>query len=482
MKTLTLSILAVILTVNTQAQNASYELLAKTRYNYGQSITEKFIDVNNDNHLDIIKSATDYSTGDSVFYFSNDKNMNFEDSLLLDVGVRGVAFTDIDKNGSPDYVGFDQNNIFYKLNSNGVFDQKNTLKTGLNNLSSVYFTDFDNDNVADLFYLERKGESYKAGKDSCILYFLKGDGNSGYNNPQSIDTISFYNSTYGTDNISDVKIEAITKMSSNGNYHVFYSLTNWLEQIIAKEINPNGLNKQLTGTGFGLATVQDLNDDGFKDYAIDTSVYLNDQNDQFSLAPKYSLAQLIKDAKTNLNFENNYFSAFKFHKAQNGDLYAFGLNFIAQYDNQLGKMVNLNKTTTNYPQGLCYGYSTTIEEDSIRTIQFVDIDNDGREEIYFTTGYSCEGEYIYTLSTLNSAEKLNKISFEMYPNPTNGNFTLNTNGETIDIEILDNQGRIMKNILNFSSGQISIDDVTSGLYFVVIKKDNSIYTEQLIVK
>lgn len=271
-------------------------------------------------------------------------------------------------------------------------------------------------------------------------------------------------------------------MSSNGNYHVFYSLTDYLERIIAKEINPIGLNKQLTGTGSGLTTVQDFNDDGFKDYSVDTSVYLNNQNDQFFVATQYSLGQLIKNAKTNLNFENYYFSAFKFHKAKNGDLYAFGLNFLAQYDSQLGKMVNLNKTTTNYSQALCNGYSTTIEEDSIRTIQFVDIDNDGREEIYFTTSNSCDGEYIYTLSTLTTAQQLNKISFEMYPNPNNGNFTLNTNGETVNIEILDNQGRTIKSILSFYSGQISINNLSSGLYFVVVKKDNSIYIEQLIIK
>lgn len=92
-----------------------------------------------------------------------------------------------------------------------------------------------------------------------------------------------------------------------------------------------------------------------------------------------------------------------------------------------------------------------------------------------------------TLSIDNISNK--EIKFSLIPNPTSDSFTVhfdkNLNLSTLNIQIIDLQGRFVsqqKNISNNTS--ISTNSFTNGIYFVKIQDENGkeITIKKLIIK
>ena len=107
--------------------------------------------------------------------------------------------------------------------------------------------------------------------------------------------------------------------------------------------------------------------------------------------------------------------------------------------------------------------------------------------------YTESGEYEYLSSdcflevlnlTISSASlsELNRNIFSVYPNPNNGNFSINIpSEEIIEIAIFDIYGRRIKNILNPKSDFIQLN-LSSGKYIATIHtKDNRISRIPFIV-
>ena len=107
--------------------------------------------------------------------------------------------------------------------------------------------------------------------------------------------------------------------------------------------------------------------------------------------------------------------------------------------------------------------------------------------------YTESGEYEYLSSdcflevlnlTISSASlsELNRNIFSVYPNPNNGNFSINIpSEEIIEIAIFDIYGRKIKNILNPKSDFIQLN-LSSGKYIATIHtKDNRISRIPFIV-
>ena len=69
----------------------------------------------------------------------------------------------------------------------------------------------------------------------------------------------------------------------------------------------------------------------------------------------------------------------------------------------------------------------------------------------------------------------------VYPNPTNGIFTIKTSGETIEaIEVFDLLGRLMFRTNN-QSGKLNLDFLPSGTYNLAVRTGNTIATEKLVI-
>ncbi|WP_157609255.1 T9SS type A sorting domain-containing protein [Psychroflexus torquis] len=89
-----------------------------------------------------------------------------------------------------------------------------------------------------------------------------------------------------------------------------------------------------------------------------------------------------------------------------------------------------------------------------------------------------------TLGTTTPQEELAFLS--LYPNPTTGliNIDLKEAGEALEnIKIFSTDGKLVKqiNIINNSTEQIDVSDLSRGFYLVELQTANSIYVEKLIL-
>ncbi len=90
------------------------------------------------------------------------------------------------------------------------------------------------------------------------------------------------------------------------------------------------------------------------------------------------------------------------------------------------------------------------------------------------------------MATTTEVEQINNLNVNIYPNPTNGQFTIsNKENEAVNIIIKDVQGKIIRNINNLNglaTTTISIDNASKGMYLVTIESANATTTKRLIVK
>jgi len=81
---------------------------------------------------------------------------------------------------------------------------------------------------------------------------------------------------------------------------------------------------------------------------------------------------------------------------------------------------------------------------------------------------------------LNTTES-SITNFEMYPNPSNGEINLSSNS-MFDVTFYSINGEAVYSKANVNSKIVLNLDVTSGIYFVKVRQDNSTFTKKLIIK
>jgi hypothetical protein len=99
---------------------------------------------------------------------------------------------------------------------------------------------------------------------------------------------------------------------------------------------------------------------------------------------------------------------------------------------------------------------------------------------YTITGkWNTEKIWTATVDIFTSTDEINQNNFTIYPNPSNGIFTVTNNKLQItDIEIIDLAGKIIQySVIN---GQYSINK--NGIYLIKIKTETGIYTEKLVIQ
>lgn len=114
------------------------------------------------------------------------------------------------------------------------------------------------------------------------------------------------------------------------------------------------------------------------------------------------------------------------------------------------------------------------------SVQGVKIGPDGR--IWFVD-YDSDAAYRID-GSLVGIEKVDELTFEVYPNPSNGSFIVSSNKivDNAKVELLDLQGRVVySNIMNGMSHQVEVE-TEAGIYFVkVTSDDGNSKTEKLII-
>lgn len=91
--------------------------------------------------------------------------------------------------------------------------------------------------------------------------------------------------------------------------------------------------------------------------------------------------------------------------------------------------------------------------------------------------YAADIELIMNLSVTN----VNNNQIAVYPNPATNYFTLTSNENIVAVEVINQVGQIVMTLNNSDvNGNISIENLTSGLYHVKVKTNNSTYSTTLV--
>ena len=140
--------------------------------------------------------------------------------------------------------------------------------------------------------------------------------------------------------------------------------------------------------------------------------------------------------------------------------------------------------------GLGFWYSAQVEGE---TSGFLRLRKVGGSTLYvFPNDFGHYAKYSFSVGyAVGVDEQVSPHLFSIYPNPTNGMFTLtldNFTGDQIDLEIYNELGEIVyyeniqdNNPEGYLVKQISLEGVKSGIYFVRVVSDNVIHTEKIII-
>jgi hypothetical protein len=81
-------------------------------------------------------------------------------------------------------------------------------------------------------------------------------------------------------------------------------------------------------------------------------------------------------------------------------------------------------------------------------------------------------------------ESVQSVTFSIYPNPSQGQFTISSNNvlsENVSLELTDIEGRVVykENVTNFSSRSIQLDNPSPGMYFLRILVDGKMTIQKI---
>ena len=124
-------------------------------------------------------------------------------------------------------------------------------------------------------------------------------------------------------------------------------------------------------------------------------------------------------------------------------------------------------------------YQTEDQTDNIGTwIEGKGCQNNRGETLH------CPGRVVYDLSGAKNAGSLLTSSntiFEVYPNPANGNFTIQGNG-LFSYHIYNVNGSDIKKAAAIDKAEVSTQDLNSGMYLVKIHNKNQTVTRKVIIE
>ena len=112
--------------------------------------------------------------------------------------------------------------------------------------------------------------------------------------------------------------------------------------------------------------------------------------------------------------------------------------------------------------------------------------------------FTMDGTYIYAgalygtvgvwrrplteMVTVGIKENVNQIKMEIYPNPANNNFVIETNStEKQNVQVMDVNGKIVLNQIITGTSTIDANNFSEGVYNVSITSDNQKANRRLVI-
>jgi len=347
--------------------------------------------------------------------------------------------------------------------------------TGAGSNNGPAFVDINNDGDYDCF----------AGLGNGLTAYYQNNGSSTF--PAFAD---WYSNAFGIYDVGNNAKPAFADMDFDGDYDLYAGEagfqifflrntgTSFSPNFTYVSTNPGGIAN--LGGNVTPALV-DIDDDG--DFDLFTGEVYGNIYYYKNVGSKYNA--IFSGAFTNpfgLSDVGNY-SAPSFSDVDNdGDYDAF-------IGNQIGNIIFFknNGTSTDPDFGLPvtnpFGLSNVL---SYASPTFIDINNDGQEDLFVGTGNGIT--YYFQNTTVVSVEEEQNSSFvelKAYPNPVSN--MLNISGNSIDLDQAElsvysilGEKLNLSTIRNGSIASINFSDLAPGIYILVMKNDVVNYTTKII--
>ena len=432
-------------------------------------------DFDKDGFIDLL---TWDNTG-AVLIYTNNGDFTFSATTIVPFIADMYAISCIDYNNDsyPDFYTstYGENpNYLLKNNGDGTFTDV-TSQAGVEyNYAGHGLTvgDMNNDGFQDI-YVGGYNQSL-----SCKLFKNNGDG-----------TFSDITSTSGTTGYTDTRTSSFTDYNNDGyldifsSHHQFWVDQNILYHNVQNEtffdasvpmgLSYENLDEAWMGDYFGAAW-GDFNNDG--DLDLFSAGHI--QNDHYNLwknsdNPKNSIILNLKGTVSN----KNAIGAVAVLNTGTSQIYRTVNPVQGQRDGHSLRLHFGLENETTFEDITIYWPSGTEQ-----TIDFADftinavntvVENEGVTDIY--------GEIIYT----DISEIANNSDINIYPNPSNGIFTINntknSNHQTVIITDITGKIILTKN-LDIENTSINLSNQETGIYIVKILDDNKTFVQKIIIQ
>jgi len=142
------------------------------------------------------------------------------------------------------------------------------------------------------------------------------------------------------------------------------------------------------------------------------------------------------------------------------------------------RMVGITEANSIGPnESICYDYAVIYNRSGVNNIEnAVGLTSIGDQVQNFYDGevnYGCDNVVLNTIESKS-------VSFEMYPNPSNGTITLQS-GNEFDVTIHSISGAIIYENNNINSTLSLNIDVPTGIYFVTVTENEITFTKKLVI-
>lgn len=139
--------------------------------------------------------------------------------------------------------------------------------------------------------------------------------------------------------------------------------------------------------------------------------------------------------------------------------------------------VNVNVTGAYNPQTYIWSNGDTTED--LTNVSA------GIYELILTNAVGCKDTIVVTIGSQVGLDE-NQVSFQIYPNPSDGVFIIESSANSGDLlyELYDNQGRLLKRIhpTNLSYCRLDLSDQNDGIYFLRIQKGKEFQVVKIVKK
>ena len=106
--------------------------------------------------------------------------------------------------------------------------------------------------------------------------------------------------------------------------------------------------------------------------------------------------------------------------------------------------------------------------------------SNGNYAVRITNGSCVETSSCYSITTVG-IDNLPNSGISLMPNPVNDVLQIKGNKQIQTVVILDNVGRTLKEYsVNNTDYKIDMSELKTGIYFIKIKTDNSVYLDKVI--